>query len=72
MTAKKRYSKSPKRVFIFQTTPNLSIEERHYWIAVAAYFRAERRGFAVGHELDDWLQAETEITTLLASLEELS
>lgn len=29
-------------------------------IAVAAYFRAEQRGFAPGHEMDDWLQAEAE------------
>jgi hypothetical protein len=27
-------------------------------IAVAAYYRAEQRGFAPGGELDDWLQAE--------------
>lgn len=27
-------------------------------IAVAAYFLAERRGFAPNHELDDWLAAE--------------
>jgi hypothetical protein len=30
-------------------------------IAEAAYFRAERRGFTPGHELDDWLQAEREL-----------
>ncbi len=29
-------------------------------IAVAAYFRAEQRGFAPGDELDDWFQAEAE------------
>ena len=29
-------------------------------IAVSAYFRAERRGFAPGSELDDWLDAEAE------------
>ena len=29
-------------------------------IAERAYFRAERRGFAPGHELDDWLAAEAE------------
>ena len=29
-------------------------------IAERAYFRAERRGFAPGHELDDWLLAEME------------
>lgn len=31
-------------------------------IAEAAYFRAEKRGFAPGHELEDWLAAEAEIT----------
>ncbi|GEM_PF-3669644 len=30
-------------------------------IAEAAYFRAERRGFAGGSELEDWLAAEEEI-----------
>jgi Protein of unknown function (DUF2934) len=30
-------------------------------IAEAAYWRAERRGFAPGHELDDWLDAEREV-----------
>ena len=30
-------------------------------IAEAAYWRAERRGFAPGHELDDWLHAEREV-----------
>ncbi len=29
-------------------------------IAVAAYFRAEQRGFAPGCAMDDWLQAEAE------------
>lgn len=29
-------------------------------IAVAAYFRAEQRGFAPGDELGDWFQAEAE------------
>lgn len=38
---------------------------RHALIAEAAYYLAERRGFAPGHELDDWLQAETELTRLI-------
>jgi hypothetical protein len=29
--------------------------------AEAAYYRAERRGFEPGHELDDWIAAEGEI-----------
>ena len=34
-------------------------------IAVAAYYRAESRGFAPGRELEDWLAAEAEIERLL-------
>lgn len=30
-------------------------------VAEAAYFRAERRGFEPGHELEDWLAAEAEV-----------
>jgi hypothetical protein len=30
-------------------------------IAIAAYYRAERRGFTPGRELDDWLEAEREV-----------
>jgi hypothetical protein len=33
---------------------------RYQRIAEAAYRRAERRGFAPGGELDDWLAAERE------------
>lgn len=33
----------------------------HEMIADAAYFRAEKRGFEAGHEVDDWLAAEEEI-----------
>jgi len=35
--------------------------ERRDLIAKAAYYRAERRGFQAGHELEDWLAAELEI-----------
>ncbi len=31
-------------------------------IALAAYYRAERRGFAPGAELSDWLEAERELS----------
>lgn len=33
-------------------------------IAEAAYYRAEKRGFAPGLELEDWLAAEMEIDSL--------
>ena len=35
--------------------------DRHQLIALAAYFRAEARGFTPGRELEDWLAAEQEI-----------
>lgn len=31
-------------------------------IAVAAYYRAEQRGFAPGGELSDWLEAKRELS----------
>jgi hypothetical protein len=37
-------------------------------IATAAYFRAEKRGFEPGHELDDWLAAEAEIMNIQVSI----
>lgn len=39
----------------------ISPEQRRAMIAQAAYYRAERRGFAPGGELQDWLEAEAEI-----------
>ena len=41
--------------------PALSAEQRHARIAIAAYYIAQRRGFEAGHELADWLCAESEI-----------
>jgi hypothetical protein len=41
-------------------------EDRRVSIAKAAYFHAERRGFAPGHELEDWLAAENEVDQRLA------
>ena len=34
-------------------------------IAEVAYYRAERRGFAPGGELQDWLEAEAEVLARL-------
>jgi hypothetical protein len=39
-------------------------EERERLIRMAAYLKAERRGFAPGTELQDWLEAEREIDRL--------
>lgn len=39
----------------------LDPDQRNAMIAEAAYYRAERRGFESGFELEDWLTAENEI-----------
>jgi len=39
--------------------------ERQALIATEAYLRAERRNFAAGHELADWLAAEAEVNARL-------
>lgn len=44
-------------------------ETRAALIAEAAYFRAERRGFAPGHEIEDWLAAENEVDARLLRAE---
>jgi hypothetical protein len=41
-----------------QPAREIDPELLHQLIAKLAYFRAERRGFAPGHELCDWLTAE--------------
>ena len=41
--------------------PERTATLREELIRTAAYFRAERRGFAPGGELEDWLEAEREI-----------
>jgi len=39
--------------------------DRYRMIAEAAYFKAERRGFAIGDDELDWLAAEEELTELM-------
>ena len=36
-------------------------ESRREKIAIAAYYRAQRRGFEPGYEEEDWLEAEREL-----------
>lgn len=40
----------------------LSHEDRCCLVAELAYYKAEARGFEPGHELEDWLSAEAEVT----------
>jgi uncharacterized membrane protein len=42
----------------YQGRVRTSDEERRQRIATAAYYKAERRGFRPGQEVEDWLEAE--------------
>ncbi len=43
----------------------LAPDQRRYYIEVAAYYIAERRGFQGGDALEDWAAAEAEVDRLL-------
>ncbi len=45
-----------------KASPGITQDQLHQLIAEEAYLRAERRGFANGNALDDWLAAEQSIT----------
>ncbi|OIQ72720.1 hypothetical protein GALL_456490 [mine drainage metagenome] len=47
--------------------PTLSEEQCKHYISVAAFYIAERRGFAPGNPMDDWVAAEAEVKRLIAS-----
>jgi hypothetical protein len=38
--------------------------DRYTWIAEAAYFKAERRGFEPGQDWQDWFEAEREFDAM--------
>lgn len=46
-----------------QQTPQAFIDPDMFreMVAERAFCKAEKRGFAAGHELEDWLEAEQEI-----------
>jgi hypothetical protein len=43
----------------------ITSEEYYKLVAEAAYYIAEQRGFAAGHDVEDWLQAEAEVNESL-------
>ena len=43
------------------TSAKLSREEVYKLIQESAYFKAKARGFAPGHEVQDWIEAEAEV-----------
>ena len=46
---------------------NMSPEEVYRLIQETAYYKAKARGFAPGHEVQDWIEAEAEVRMRLES-----
>jgi hypothetical protein len=58
-------AKTAVRALSPHVVPHIT-EDRGAAIAKSAYLHAARRGFAPGHELEDWLAAENEVDQRLA------
>jgi len=51
-----------KREQLYDYSGGIDLEEFREMVATDAYYRAGKRGFEPGHEIDDWLEAEKEIS----------
>ena len=63
--AKRPFKSAPVTSASKDVGPSISPEERQRLIERAAYFRAEKRGFTPGFELQDWVEAEAEVLRLI-------
>ncbi|MES9962907.1 MAG: DUF2934 domain-containing protein [Candidatus Sedimenticola sp. 20ELBAFRAG] len=67
-----RKKAAAKRASSNLSNDKLNAQYRYEMIATVAHHRAAERDFAPGHELSDWLWAETVIDDLLKKSEEFS
>jgi len=58
-----------QRVAKAQDAAPLSAAQIQAWIAEAAYYRAQSRGFEPGRETEDWLAAEAEVLARMRGAE---
>lgn len=71
MAEPKDRRKAPRKTNAATPAPDTRVpgelpeEEMRRQIAEAAYYRAKQRGFAPGYELEDWVQAESEVRSRL-------
>jgi hypothetical protein len=65
-TPMRKVAKKPTTTSRQDISPiTIAPEERWRMIAIAAYHKAEKRGFTPGNELKDWAEAEKEIDKLI-------
>lgn len=60
-----------EKAMSLQHLAKVTAEERLAMISEAAYYKAEKRQFAPGHEAEDWAAAEREIDELLAKAQKI-
>ena len=58
--------RQPRHSTAITVVPRVAATNQHGMVAEAAYYAAERRGFAPGFEMDDWLAAEQEVKERLS------
>ena len=65
MAESKERRKAPRKAIHATPGPDTRVEtareDTRRRIAEAAYFRAKERNFEPGHELEDWVEAESEV-----------
>lgn len=61
-----RITPPPSNSIVTRSSAYIEPEARDAMIAEAAYFHSAHRGFEPGHEVDDWLAAESEIDAALS------
>jgi hypothetical protein len=54
---------------VMTASTSIDPDTRRRLVAAEAYFRAERRGFTAGSELDDWVAAEVAVDTRLQQMQ---
>ena len=72
MAETKERRKTPRKLQAVTPKPDsrprseASADDIRKLIAEAAYYKAKERGFQPGHELEDWVQAESEVMQRVA------
>jgi len=62
----KQRVRAPRKQSQSGQTTTIGAQDRYVMIAEAAYYRAEKRQFAPGDPLQDWLEAEAEVDQILS------
>jgi predicted acyl esterase len=65
LAAENEGEQAPDQQFAEGAQDTVDVDLRHRMISEAAYHRYVERGYADGYDLDDWLQAETDVNRLL-------